>query len=192
MQVVTSDRRRRTASAGVRDGQVVVRVPAHLDAEEQERLVETLVARLQRRARSLPGPVAALPDAVAARRTDRPRGPRGDRWLVGLADEVGARWLDGRRATRAAWSSRMTTRWASCTITTGHLRVSDRLADAPTPVVAHVLLHELAHLEVRGHGPAFARLLARDPLAPAVAQWLDRRSALETAAALRQDGLLGE
>ena len=54
-------------------------------------------------------------------------------------------------------------RWASCTPAEGTIRVSDRLRDVPEHVLDYVLLHELAHLLVPGHGPAFWRLLASYP-----------------------------
>ena len=54
-------------------------------------------------------------------------------------------------------------RWASCTPAEGTIRVSDRLRDVPDHVLDYVLLHELAHLLVPGHGPAFWRLLASYP-----------------------------
>jgi predicted metal-dependent hydrolase len=43
------------------------------------------------------------------------------------------------------------------------IRVSDRLRDAPDYVLDYVLLHELAHLLVPGHGPDFWALLAPYP-----------------------------
>ena len=57
----------------------------------------------------------------------------------------------------------MEKRWASCTPTEGTIRVSDRLEDVPGHVLDYVLLHELAHLLVAGHGPAFWRLLGSYP-----------------------------
>ena len=48
----------------------------------------------------------------------------------------------------------MRTRWASCTPADGTIRISDRLRDAPAWVVDYVLVHELAHLLVPGHGEA--------------------------------------
>lgn len=192
MEVVRSARRRRTASARVVAGELVVRVPARTSALEQEQLVSTLVARLRTRALRPPAALDDLPDVVPARDTDVGRGPRGDRWLVAVADEVGDRWLDGERATSVAWSRRMQTRWASCSVGTGRIRVSDRLADAPSAVVENVLLHELAHLRVHGHGPAFAALMARDPRSSAVDQWLERRTALELASTLAREGLLDD
>lgn len=190
VEVVRSARRRRTASARVVRGRVVVRVPARTSTDEEAELVATLVARLRGRALAPPPPVDGLPDRVPRRSTERTGGGRGDRWLVARADEVGTRWLDGLRATHVTWSSRMQTRWASCSVASGRIRISDRLADAPEAVLDNVLLHELAHLRVQGHGPDFAAIMARDPRSAAVDQWLDRRTALEVADVLEREGLL--
>lgn len=189
VEIVRSSRRRRTASAGVRGDRLVVRVPAGLAPADERALVEGLTRRLA--GRDVPPPVAGLPDHVVARPRG-PLGPRGDRWLVAFADLVADRWLDGERATDVRWSTRMSTRWASCTPATGRIRMSTRLLDAPDAVVGNVLLHELAHLRERGHGPAFRALLDRDPTTPDVQRWLDRRDALRTRAALAAAGLTPE
>lgn len=187
MELVRSSRRRRSATAGVRDGRVVVRVPAGMDPVEERRVVARLVARLA--ARDVPPPVPGIPDRVASRVPGRP-GPRGDRWLVAVADDVADRWLDGVRADDVRWSRRMSTRWGSCTVATRRIRIAGRLLDAPDVVVENLLLHELAHLVEHGHGPAFQALVARDPAAAAVEDWLLRRDAMDTRAALARDGLV--
>ncbi len=186
VDVVRSPRRRRGGSISVRDGRVVVRVPAGMAPQHEATLVESLMAKLIARAHEAPPIVAgaALPDAVDARDTRSRRGPRGDVRLVERADVVADRWLDGLRASDVRWSTRMNTRWASCSVQTGRIRVSDRLADAPDVVLDHILLHELAHLRVPDHSAPFRALLARDPAGPAVDAWLLRRSRLELRAVL--------
>ena len=58
----------------------------------------------------------------------------------------------------------MTTRWGSCTPTTGTIRISTRIAAFPDWVVDYVIVHELAHLRDAGHDE---RLLgAGAPLSP--------------------------
>jgi hypothetical protein len=47
-------------------------------------------------------------------------------------------------------------RWGSCDAT-GILRINWRIIQAPIALVDYVLVHELAHLEHRSHGPAFWR-----------------------------------
>jgi hypothetical protein len=57
----------------------------------------------------------------------------------------------------------MKKRWGSCT-NEGIVIVNPELAAAPKDCIEYVLFHELCHLRVRNHTPAFYRLLAR--LAP--------------------------
>lgn len=51
----------------------------------------------------------------------------------------------------------------SCTPLEGTIRLSSRLQGMPTYVIDYVLLHELAHLLVAGHGDDFWALLAGYP-----------------------------
>ncbi len=154
VEVVRSPRRRRSAQARAReDGTIVVRVPAGLPVAEERRLVDRLVAK-----------VAGL---------DRARAAGGDAELQRRADRLADAWLDGRRATSVTWSSRMTTRWGSCSTHTGEIRISDRLAAAPGWVLDGVLVHELAHLVHPDHSPAFHALADRYPQAERVRGFLE-------------------
>lgn len=177
VEVVRSTARRRTSSARVRDGRIVVRLPAHLTDREASRAVTDLLARLRAKAEAV-APHSSLPRRVGSRPTREQRGPRGDRYLVARADEVAAKWLGdhGVRAASVRWSHRMTTRWASCTVPPGRIRVSHRLADAPDVVLDVLLLHELAHVVVSGHGPEFHALAGRHPQHADVDAWLARRT----------------
>ncbi len=70
----------------------------------------------------------------------------------------------------------MTTRWGSCTISTGAIRISNRLVAFPDWVVDYVIVHELCHLEVRGHGPDFWKLVHRYPKAERAIGYLIAKS----------------
>lgn len=188
IEVVRSAARHRTSSARVVDGRVVIRLPAHMSDARADRAVGELLDRLHARA-SAPAPSTQLPRHVAARPTrgaSAARDPRGDRELVVRADTVAARWLTDVdvRAASVRWSHRMTSRWASCTVPPGRIRVSHRLADAPDVVLDVLLLHELAHIVHSGHGPAFHRLAGRHPQHAEVDAWLSRRTHDELRAAL--------
>jgi predicted metal-dependent hydrolase len=139
VEVVRSARRRKTVQARILDRRIQVLVPATLSRAEEERHVAALVARLQAR---------------HVRRDD----------LAARADRLATRYrLPRARSVR--WSDRQQRRWGSCSVSTGDIRISTLLADAPTWVLDYVLVHELAHLEVPDHSPAFHALVARYPRA---------------------------
>ncbi len=55
----------------------------------------------------------------------------------------------------------MTSRWGSCRPSTGRICINVRLALYPPRCLEYVVVHELAHLVVQGHGPQFRALLDR-------------------------------
>ena len=57
----------------------------------------------------------------------------------------------------------MTTRWGSCSPHSGEVRLSTRLAAFPDWVIDYVIVHELAHLVIDGHGHEFWELVHRYP-----------------------------
>ncbi len=71
----------------------------------------------------------------------------------------------------------MTTRWASCTVEDATIRISSRLRIMPSWVLDYVLVHELAHLRVPGHGPKFWALVERYPKTERARGYLDGVSA---------------
>jgi predicted metal-dependent hydrolase len=157
LEIHRSPRRRRSAAASARDGVVVVRLPAGLSDGEEERLVTDLVAKVTGASRA------------AAR--------GGDAALQRRADQLADRYLDGVRASSVRWSARMRRRHGSCTPAEGSVRISRALATAPAYVLDHVLVHELAHLQVADHGPRFHALVDRHPHAARATGWLEGYSA---------------
>lgn len=153
-----SARRRRTVSA-YRDGDsIVVLLPARFSAAQEREWTDKMVASVLERERR------------AAQRGAR----RGDAALLERARGLSARWLDGRAEPLwVAWVDTMSTRWASCTPADRTIRVSRRLSEAPDWVLDYVLVHELAHLIVPGHGPAFWELADRYPRTQRARGYLD-------------------
>jgi hypothetical protein len=118
-------------------------MPARFSPEEEEQWVTRMLERL------------------AAR--DQRRRP-GDAELKHRARELSARYLDARAdPSSVRWVSNQNSRWGSCTPADGTIRLSRRLFGMPAWVVDYVLIHELAHLIVPGHGPDFWHLVARYP-----------------------------
>lgn len=139
VRVIRSTRRRKTASARQVGDAVEVRVPAGLPRAEEARIVARLVARVARRSRSDEVDLAARA-AVLCRRYE-------------LKRPASITWVDNQES-----------RWGSCTPAHGTIRLSRRLAAFPSWVVDYVIVHELAHLDVGGHGPDFWAIVDRYPL----------------------------
>ncbi len=67
----------------------------------------------------------------------------------------------------------MKSRWGSCQPDTGRICLNTRLALYPPECLEYVVVHELCHLLVRGHGKDFHKLM--DAVMP---DWKSRRAAL--------------
>jgi predicted metal-dependent hydrolase len=140
VEVVRSTRRRRTVSAHRAGDTIIVSVPARISRAEEARWVALMVARV-----------------LASERKQRPS----DADLLERAAGLSRRYLEDRAVpTSVRWVDNMAARWGSCTPVDGTIRLSRRLVGMPGYVIDYVLLHELAHLIVPGHGPAFKKLMA--------------------------------
>jgi predicted metal-dependent hydrolase len=143
VEVRRSTRRRRSVTAFREGGRTIVVVPHRMARADIVPFVDELVGRL--RAREL-----------RTRRTDDELHER--------ATALSRRYLDGRAEPRSVrWVGNQRRRWGSCTPADATIRLSDRLAAMPAHVVDYVLLHELVHLLVPGHGPDFEAWMVRYP-----------------------------
>jgi predicted metal-dependent hydrolase len=143
VEVRRSARRRRTVSA-YRDGdRTVVLIPARMTRAEEREWVAVMLERLAKQDRKL-----------------RPS----DRDLLARATELSRTWLAGRaKPASVRWVGNQGSRWGSCTPVDRTIRLSSRLQGMPPWVVDYVLVHELAHLLVPGHGPDFWALVDEFP-----------------------------
>jgi predicted metal-dependent hydrolase len=143
VEVRRSARRRRTVSAYREGDRTVVLIPALMSAAEEQRWVTVMLDKLE---------------AQESRRM------LGDEELAARAQQLSAQYLRGRaRPYSVRWVTNQNSRWGSCTPSEGTIRLSHRLQGMPEYVVDYVLLHELAHLLVPGHGPDFWKLLESYP-----------------------------
>ncbi len=143
VEIRRSRRRKRTVSAHREGDKTIVLVPAHLSRAEEERVVRSLVDRLDRRdQRSKPSDDELYDRAAVLSGT----------WLAGKAIPSSVRWVSNQNS-----------RWGSCTSTDRSIRLSDRLKGMPSYVVDYVLLHELAHLIEPNHSRAFWTLVDAFP-----------------------------
>ncbi|MFF1561310.1 M48 family metallopeptidase [Streptomyces sp. NPDC058279] len=143
VEVRRSARRRRTVSAYREGERTVVLIPARMSQAEEERWVGVML------------------DKLAAQESKR---TLGDTELTERAERLSEQYFDSRARPRSVrWVTNQNTRWGSCTPAEGSIRLSHRLQGMPEYVVDYVLLHELAHLLVPGHGPRFWQLLEAYP-----------------------------
>jgi predicted metal-dependent hydrolase len=137
-----------------RDGdKVVVMLPSRLSKAEEEQWIATILERLAER--------------------ERRRRPS-DADLESRARELSRRHLGGRAVPASVrWVSNQRARWGSCTPDDGTIRLSTRLRGMPSWVVDYVLVHELAHLLVPGHGADFWKLVGNYPKADRARGYLE-------------------
>lgn len=138
IEIIRSSRRKKTVQARVTNGTIVVRVPAGLSRAEETRLVDSIVKKVSRKIGAANVDLAARAGRLANR--------------FGLPEP-----------TSIVWSERQNTRWGSCSTSDGSIRISSRLETVPDFVLDFVIVHELAHLRVSGHGPDFQALMQRYP-----------------------------
>ncbi|ASK66689.1 metal-dependent hydrolase [Brachybacterium avium] len=151
-----SARRRRTVSISRRDGDLLIAIPATFSARQERQWVTKMV------------------DQMVTKEARRPSARRSDAALLRMAREVSEAHLGGRaHPTSVTWSSRQNQRWGSCTPVDGTIRLSHQLQGMPDYVVRSVMMHELVHLLVPGHGPEFKALMANYPLAEKAQGFLD-------------------
>lgn len=153
VEVRRSTRRRSTVSAYREDGRTVVLIPARMSRADERYWVEHMISRLQ---------------------AQEARGRPSDSDLAQRARELSNRYLEGRAVPASVrWANNQANRWGSCTPIDGTIRLSTRLRGMPRYVVDYVLLHELAHLLVPDHSPAFWKLLEPYPRTERARGYLD-------------------
>ncbi|MCG7529590.1 M48 family metallopeptidase [Streptomyces sp. OfavH-34-F] len=143
VEVRRSARRSRTVSAYREGDRTIVLIPARMSEAEERRWVDVMLGKLAaQESRRIPG----------------------DTELAERAERLSAQYFGGRAMPASVrWVTNQNTRWGSCTPAEGSIRLSHRLQGMPEYVVDYVLVHELAHLLVPGHGPRFWRLLDAYP-----------------------------
>jgi predicted metal-dependent hydrolase len=144
VEVRRSSRRKKTISAEIVGDALLVSIPQRMSRAEEHEWVSVMAARM----------------------TDRLRRDRlnSDEALTQRANELADSYLDGIRAGDIAWVTNQQSRWGSCSPEDGAIRLSLALADYPAWVRDYVIVHELAHLKVADHSPAFWDLVNRYPL----------------------------
>ena len=151
IEVTRSQRRKRTVGAELKGDVLHVVVPSWMGAAETDHWVDRMASSFRRK--------------MSTDRIDLTERARTLARRHQLAHPKEIRWADD-----------MTTQWGSCTYATGVVRISTRLARFPDWVIDYVIVHELCHLEARGHGEDFWRLVNRYPRAERAIGYLIAKS----------------
>ena len=134
-------------------GVAEIRIPAHFTAAQEREVVGEMLAKLERKTKAR---------------------PRDDASLRSRADSLNATVLDGQaRIGSIRWVSDQRSRWGSCTVSTGDIRISDRLKEVPDYVLDAVIVHELTHTFIPNHSREFYEWADRAPLAERARGYLE-------------------
>jgi len=142
VEVRTSTRRRKTATAFWQNDTIVVVLPSWMRPPESDHMVENLVRRVL---------------------AQRPNRHASDDDLDRRAAHLAGHYLNGTLPRSIRWVANQRHRWGSCSLPSHDIRVSDRLRVVPAWVLDAVLVHELAHLDEPSHSSRFRELAGRYP-----------------------------
>ena len=144
VKIMRSAKRKKTVSAELKNGELVVRAPARMSDRELAPIIEKLQKRLRKKTNRI---------------------PKTDDDLEAMAQQLNQTYFSGRLKWQSIrYVTNQNRRFGSCTPSLGTIRLSDRLASMPDWVLKYVIVHELAHLEEANHGPNFWALVNRYPL----------------------------
>jgi len=144
VKITRSAKRKKTVSAELKNGELVVRAPARMSDRELAPIIEKLQKRLRKKTNRI---------------------PKTDEDLEVMAQQLNQTYFSGRLKWQSIrYVTNQNRRFGSCTPSLGTIRLSDRLASMPDWVLKYVIVHELAHLEEANHGPNFWALVNRYPL----------------------------
>lgn len=136
VEIVRSKKRRRTVSAQMNGTVLRISIPGWMSKAQEVASVADMVQRFKRK--------------IATTEVD----------LMGRAQVLAKRY-SLRSPDVIEWSEVLTAVWGLCTPEIRHIRLSTRLIGFPAWVLDYVIVHELAHLDVLGHGSDFWELAHR-------------------------------
>ncbi len=152
VEIQASSRRKKTGNAHWSGSRIIVQIPSRLRGRERQLFVDDLVERL-----------------IA----QRPQNAASDGALEERAAVLAELYNDGVLPHSVRWVNNQQARWASCSPASREIRVSSRLRQCPEWVIDAVLVHELAHLHVADHSPAFYEIADRHPRQAESAHFLE-------------------
>lgn len=144
VKIIRSSKRRRTISTKEKDGEILLYLPLGLTREQEFKYTEWAKKRIH-----------------AIKRKKDLLEKNADEILEKKALELNKKYFGGElRWNQIIYSTEQNSRmFGNCDRATKTIRISDRLLKMPGFVHDYVVVHELAHLKVSGHGSDFWNLV---------------------------------
>jgi len=140
LNIIRSQRREKTIAAKIIKDELYIYLPAKLSSKEEKKWVDKIVQQMEMR----------------KRKQDLNK----DKFLLEHAHRLNLRYFNGSvKITSIEYVTNQNSLFGSCSIRSGAIRISHRLAKMPTWVRDYVIIHELAHLVQPNHSKSFWKLV---------------------------------
>lgn len=151
------------------DGHILVTAPARVSEEKIREFVlsrQEWILRAQERVRERNRGKSGEPEVISKADLER---------LKGWIEKYAAKWEPFLGVKCRGWTIRtMKTRWGSCSVQKGTIRINARLAVRAEDLAELVIVHELVHLRIPGHGKDFYASLEN-----CIPDWRERQKRLK-------------
>lgn len=142
IKVIKSWRRRKTASARIKNGVLYIRLPALTPSFQAEKIINQFKKSLQKKQKG-------VSSADLAKR----------------GQALNQKYFEGKlKYSLICWSDNQNTLHGSCSPHRGAIRISAKLKKVPKWALDAIIIHELTHLLIPGHGRKFWQIANRYPL----------------------------
>lgn len=142
VKIKYSDKRSRTVSARLINGNLIVNAPAAMPRERLEKIIDNFKVRFERR---------KLKEEL---NKERP--------LAEIAAKLNERYFNGKlKINSIEYATGQNSRFGCCNCRDASIRISHRLSRMPEWVRDCVIIHEMAHLIEPNHSAAFWNIVSR-------------------------------
>jgi predicted metal-dependent hydrolase len=142
IKIVRSPKRKRTVSAKLNNGVLLVNAPAGIPDKELDKII------------------SKFKETLLKKKLKRELNKKQE--LKNIAEKLNQEYFGGRlKIESIEYSTNQNSRFGCCNIKTGKILISHRLATMPEWVRDYVIIHELAHLMVPNHSQAFQELTTK-------------------------------
>jgi len=148
VKIIRSSRRKKTVSAKEIGGVIHLYLPARFSDKQETKYIQWAQKYFESRERK-----------------KELREKNADKQVKQLAQKFNREYFEGKLCWKEIkYSTRQNSgMFGNCNIADKTIRLSDRLLKMPKFVHDYVLIHELAHLKVPGHGPDFWTIVNKYP-----------------------------